>query len=88
MDGTPFNAASALTEPGRKIYYRNYLIHGEVPDYGRNVCYTVYARQADGLLKEVGVAAGFRSAMRWVDRHIADLTGVATRRRLRRPAVC
>ena len=63
----PQNAT--IPEQGRKITYRGYIIHGEIPD----VCYTMYGRNPEGNLAELGTTVGFRDAMEWVDLHIAQM---------------
>lgn len=55
-----------LSQQGRKIWYRGYVIHGEIPA----VCYTVYGRKAERNLTELGITTCFRDAMEWIDRHI------------------
>ena len=54
---------------GRRIAYRGYLIHSELP----RACYVIYGRTAAGIVSELGVAARFADAMVWVDRHISAL---------------
>lgn len=63
---------AAIPEAGRKIGYRGYLIHGEIP----GICYAIYGRNPAGRLAELGAVSGFKAAMRWVDRHIAELEGI------------
>ena len=57
---------------GRRIAYRGYLIHGEIP----GICYVIYGRNAAGRLAELGSVADFPAAMRWIDRHLAQLPGI------------
>ena len=69
---------TAIPESGRKVYYRGYLIHGEIP----GICYVIYGRNEFGQVAELGAARTFPSAMRWVDRHADEmrrLTPVGTR---------
>ena len=56
---------TAIPDSGRKVYYRSYLIHGEIP----GLCYVIYGRNGLGQLAELGTARDFRAAMEWVDRH-------------------
>ncbi len=56
---------TAIPGVGRKVYYRSYLIHGEIP----GICYVIYGRNRFGQLSELGTARDFRLAMEWVDRH-------------------
>lgn len=59
--------ATAVIHPGgRRIGYRGYLIHGEIPA----ISYAIYGRNALGQLAELGAARSFTAAMRWVDRHL------------------
>ncbi len=70
---------TTIPESGRKVYYRGYLIHGEIP----GICYVIYGRNEFGQVAELGAARTFPSAMRWVDRHSAQMQRpmpVATRR--------
>ena len=60
---------TAIPDTGRKVYYRGYLIHGEIP----GVCYVIYGRNEFGQVAELGAASAFPSAMRWVDRHAAEM---------------
>lgn len=50
---------------GRNIYYREYVIHEDVP----KVCYTIYDRRPDRV--ELATAGTSREAMKWVDARIA-----------------
>lgn len=56
---------TAIPDSGRKVYYRSYLIHGEIP----GLCYVIYGRNGLGQLAELGTVRDFRAAMEWVDRH-------------------
>lgn len=56
---------AAIPDSGRKVYYRSYLIHGEIP----GLCYVIYGRNGLGQLAELGTVRDFRAAMEWVDRH-------------------
>lgn len=62
-------AAAAIPDGGRRIAYRGYLIHGEIP----GICYVIYGRNARGRLAELGSESDFPAAMRWVDRHLDQL---------------
>ena len=64
--------ATAIPDCGRKVYYRSYLIHGEVP----GICYVIYGRNEFGQVAELGAARNFGAAMRWVDRHAAEMRKV------------
>lgn len=57
---------AAIADNGRRIGYRGYLIHGEIPA----ISYAIYGRNALGQLAELGAARSFTEAMRWVDRHL------------------
>ncbi len=56
---------TVIPDSGRRVYYRSYLIHGEIP----GLCYVIYGRNRLGQLAELGTARDFRAAMEWVDRH-------------------
>ena len=60
---------TAIPSRGRKVYYRGYLIHGEIP----GISYVIYGRNEFGQVAELGAAQSFPSAMRWVDRHAAEM---------------
>ena len=60
---------TTIPNHGRKVYYRGYLIHGEIP----GVCYVIYGRNEFGQVAELGATRNFPSAMRWVDRHFAEM---------------
>ena len=60
---------TTIPDSGRKVYYRGYLIHGEIP----GICYVIYGRNEFGQVAELGAARTFPSAMRWVDRHCAEM---------------
>ena len=60
---------TTIPDSGRKVYYRGYLIHGEIP----GVCYVIYGRNEFGQVAELGAASTFPSAMRWVDRHASEM---------------
>ena len=68
LAGTDADAA-AIPSEGRRIAYRGYLIHGEIP----GICYVIYGRNAGGRLAELGSVSDFPAAMRWIDRHLAQL---------------
>ena len=60
---------TTIPNAGRKVYYRGYLIHRELP----GICYIIYGKNQFGQVAELGAARTFRSAMRWVDRHSAQM---------------
>ncbi len=72
MAETTAVAATPIPDCGRKIGYRGYLIHGEIP----SICYIIYGRNDFGQLAELGTVSGFTEAMGWVDRHIAEMEGM------------
>ena len=59
----------SIPNRGKKVYYRGFLIHGEIP----GLCYVIYGNNDLGQLAELGAADGFFAAMRWVDRHMAEM---------------
>ena len=63
---------TTIPDSGRKVFYRGYLIHGEIP----GICYVIYGRNEFGQVAELGAARTFPSAMRWVDRHCAEMRKV------------
>ncbi len=65
---------AAIPDCGRKVYYRGYMIHGEVP----GICYVIYGRNEFGQVAELGAARTFPAAMRWVDRHFSEMRRVMT----------
>ena len=65
MGETAAVTATAIRDCGRRIGYRGYLIHGEIPA----ISYAIYGRNGLGQLAELGNARSFAEAMRWVDRH-------------------
>lgn len=65
MGATTAVRTTTIPDCGRKVYYRGYLIHGEIPA----ISYVIYGRNEFGQVAELGAARTFRSAMRWVDRH-------------------
>ena len=60
---------TSIPNHGRKVYYRGYLIHGEVP----GVCYVIYGKNEFGQVAELGATRNFPAAMRWVDRHSTQM---------------
>ena len=60
---------TAIPDSGRKVSYRSYLIHAEIP----GLCYVIYGRNRLGQLAELGTARDFRAAMEWVDRHRCEM---------------
>lgn len=60
---------TAIPDTGRKVYYRGYLIHGEIP----GVCYVIYGRNEFGQVAELGASRTFSAAMQWVDRHSTQM---------------
>lgn len=73
IDATHVVATKPISHGGRRILYRGYLIHGEVP----SIYYVIYGRNHFGQLTELGVARSFADAMRWVDRRLMEMDGVA-----------
>lgn len=65
-------ATSRIPSGGRRICYRGYLIHGEVP----SICYVIYGRNGFGQLTELGATRNFPDAMRWVDTHLSNMEGM------------
>lgn len=55
---------------GRRIYYRGYLIHAEIP----GICYVIYGRNSFRQLFELGTVRGFTDAMHWVDQHMREMS--------------
>ena len=69
-----FSATTAVTTVpipagGRRIYYRGYLIHAEIP----SICYVIYGRNSLQQLTELGTVRSFMDAMPWVDRHLNEM---------------
>ena len=69
IEATHAVATAPIPAGGRRISYRDYLIHGEVP----SICYIIYGRGDYGQLTELGATRSFTDAMRWVDRHIVEM---------------
>ena len=69
INATHAVATSRIPSGGRRISYRGYLIHGEVP----SICYVIYGRNGFGQLTELGATRSFPDAMRWVDKHLANM---------------
>lgn len=69
IDATHAVATSRIPAGGRRISYRGYLIHGEVP----SICYVIYGRNGFGQLTELGATRSFPDAMVWVDKHLANM---------------
>ena len=65
MEATTAIRTTSIPDTGRRVYYRGYLIHGEIP----GISYVIYGRNEFGQVAELGAARTFPSAMRWVDRH-------------------
>lgn len=72
IDATHAVATSRIPAGGRRISYRGYLIHGEVP----SICYVIYGRNGFGQLTELGATRSFPDAMLWVDRHLDNMEGM------------
>ena len=72
INATHAIAASRIPSGGRRISYRGYLIHGEVP----SICYVIYGRNRYGQLTELGATRSFPDAMVWVDKHVANMEGM------------
>ena len=69
-----FSATTAVTTVpipagGRRIYYRGYLIHAEIP----SIRYVIYGRNSLQQLTELGTVRSFMDAMPWVDRHLNEM---------------
>ena len=69
MEATHAVVTAPIPSGGRRIPYRGYLIHGEVP----GICYVIYGRDRYGQLTEVGNTRNFADAMQWIDRHVHEL---------------
>ena len=69
INATHAVATSRIPAGGRRISYRGYLIHGEVP----SICYVIYGRNGFGQLTEIGATRSFPDAMSWVDKHVANM---------------
>ena len=72
IDATHAVATSPIPAGGRRISYRGYLIHGEVP----SICYVIYGRNGFGQLTELGATRSFPDAMSWVDKHVTNMEGM------------
>lgn len=72
IQATHAAATSRIPAGGRRISYRGYLIHGEVP----SICYVIYGRNGFGQLTELGATRNFPDAMRWVDKHLSNMEGM------------
>ncbi len=72
MGATTAIRTTTIPDCGRKVYYRGYLIHGEIP----GISYVIYGRNEFGQVAELGAARTFQSAMRWVDRHSDQMSQV------------
>lgn len=72
IDATHAVATSRIPAGGRRISYRGYLIHGEVP----SICYVIYGRNGFGQLTELGATRSFPDAMLWVDKHVENMQGM------------
>ena len=72
INATHAVATSRIPAGGRRISYRGYLIHGEVP----SICYVIYGRNGFGQLTELGATRSFPDAMSWVDKHVANMEGM------------
>ena len=69
MGATTAIRTTTIPDRGRKVYYRGYMIHGEIP----GVSYVIYGRNRFGQVAELGAARNFEAAMRWVDRHSTQM---------------
>ena len=69
INATHAVATSRIPAGGRRISYRGYLIHGEVP----SICYVIYGRNGFGQLTELGATRSFPDAMLWVDKHVTNM---------------
>ena len=72
INATHAVTTSRIPAGGRRISYRGYLIHGEVP----SICYVIYGRNEFGQLTELGATRSFPDAMLWVDKHVANMQGM------------
>lgn len=72
INATHAVATSPIPAGGRRISYRGYLIHGEVP----SICYVIYGRNGFGQLTELGATRSFPDAMLWVDKHVDNMQGM------------
>ena len=72
INATHAVATSRIPAGGRRISYRGYLIHGEVP----SICYVIYGRNGFGQLTELGATRSFPDAMLWVDKHVKNMQGM------------
>ena len=72
INATHAVATSRIPAGGRRISYRGYLIHGEVP----SICYVIYGRNGFGQLTELGATRSFPDAMLWVDKHLGNMRGM------------
>lgn len=72
INATHAVATSRIPAGGRRISYRGYLIHGEVP----SICYVIYGRNGFGQLTELGATRSFPDAMSWVDKHVENMQGM------------
>ena len=72
MGATTAIRTTTIPDRGRKVYYRGYMIHGEIP----GMSYVIYGRNQFGQVAELGAARTFESAMRWVDRHSFQMGSV------------
>ncbi|CAI8018233.1 hypothetical protein GBAR_LOCUS11033 [Geodia barretti] len=72
INATHAVATARIPAGGRRISYRGYLIHGEVP----SICYVIYGRNGFGQLTELGATRSFADAMGWIDKHIANMQGM------------
>ena len=72
INATHSVATSRIPAGGRRISYRGYLIHGEVP----SICYVIYGRNGFGQLTELGATRSFPDAMLWVDKHVENMEGM------------
>ncbi len=72
INATHAVATSRIPTGGRRISYRGYLIHGEVP----SICYVIYGRNGFGQLTELGATRSFPDAMNWVDKHVDNMQGM------------
>ena len=72
INATRTVVTSRIPAGGRRISYRGYLIHGEVP----SICYVIYGRNGFGQLTELGATRSFPDAMLWIDKHVTNMQGV------------
>ena len=56
LEATTAIRTTTIPDHGRRVYYRGYLIHGEIP----GVCYVIYGRNEFGQVMELGATRTFQ----------------------------